>query len=81
MLVLEIFFQIVSEALLLPSNLALSLAEFSIQKLFWYGVVRHSGDMACPSQLSLLHGGDGAWGVCPLQDLRVRDFVLPADVE
>ena len=77
----EMLFQIVSEALLLPSNLAFTLGEFSIEKLFWYAVVRHAGDMACPSQLGLVHGGDGTWDVCTLQDLRVGDFVLPADVK
>ena len=37
--------------------------------------------MACPSQLGLVHGGDGAWDICLLQNLRVGDLVLPADVE
>ena len=37
--------------------------------------------MACPSQLGLAHDGNDAGKVCLPQDLRVGDFVLPADVE
>ena len=57
------------------------MTEFSIEELLWDVVIGHAGDVACPSQLSLVHGGDDAREVCLFQDFRVGDFVLPADVE
>ena len=57
------------------------MTEFSIEELLWDAAIEHAGDVACPSQLSLAHGGDDAREVCLSQDLRVGDFVLPADVE
>ena len=57
------------------------MTEFSIEELLWDAVIGHAGDVACPTQLSLAHGGDDAREVCLFQDLRVGDFVLPADVE
>ena len=57
------------------------MREFSIEELLWDTVIGHAGDVACPSQLSLAHGGGDARKFCLFQDLRVGDFVLPADVE
>ena len=57
------------------------MTEFSIEELLWDAVIGHAGDVACPSQLSLAHGGGDAREVCLFQDLCVGDFVLPADVE
>ena len=37
--------------------------------------------MACPSHLGLARDANDAGKVCLLQNLRVRDRVLPADVE
>ena len=39
------------------------------------------GDVACPSQLGLPHGGNGTGDVCLLQHLRVWNIDLPADVK
>ena len=57
------------------------MTEFSIEELLWDVVIRHAGDVACPSQFSLAHGGDDEREVCLFQDLRVGYFVLSADVE
>jgi len=65
----------------LPSNCALARAEFSVEELLWNAIVWHARDVACPSQLGLAHDGYGAGKVCLLQYFRVRDFVLPANVE
>ena len=51
------------------------------RQMLWDAGIRHAGDVAYPSQLSLAHGGGDARGVCLFQDHRVGDFVLPVDVE
>ena len=55
----------------LPSDCTLAVTEFSIEELLWDAVIGHAEDVACPSQLSLAHGGDDARDVCLFQDLRV----------
>ena len=37
--------------------------------------------MSCPSDFSLAHAGDDAREFHTLKNFRVRDFVLPPDVE
>jgi len=59
----------------------LARAEFPVEELLWNAVIWHAGDVACPSQLGLVHDSDGTREVCLLQDFCVRDFVLPANVE
>lgn len=59
----------------------LAFTEFAKEELFWYAIVWHPGDVACPSRLGLTHGGDGAKQVGPLQDFRTGNFVLPTDVK
>ena len=59
----------------------LVVTEFSIEELIWDAVIRYVGEVACPSQLILAHGGGDAREVCLFKDLRARDFVLPGDVE
>ena len=79
--VFEIDLQVVLKALLLASNFAFPNSKFSIQELLRDTVVRHAGDVACPSQLGLANVGDDAGDACTLQDLCVRNFVLPANAE
>ncbi len=38
-------------------------------------------NMSCPSCLSFVHDGNDTGEVCSLQNLNVRDLVLPQDVE
>ena len=57
------------------------MAEFRVEEQFWYSVIWHAGDVACPSQLVPLRDGDNAREVGSLQDLRVWDFVLLAYAE
>ena len=41
----------------------------------------HTGDMTCPSQLGIVRDCADAGEACPLQNLRIGAFVLPADVK
>lgn len=49
--VLEGDFQAVLEALPLPTNRALAMAEFPIEQLFGDAGVRHASNVACPAEL------------------------------
>lgn len=69
------------EVLTLPSDRALALAELTVEQLLWDAVVRHAGDVACPSDLGITHDEDDAGGVSSSEDFCVRDFILPGHVE
>ena len=70
--------QAVLESFSLPSDCALALTEFSVEKLLWNAIVWHARDVVFASRLGLAHDGNDAGKVCLVQDLRVGDFVLPA---
>ena len=57
------------------------MTEFSVEELLGDAIVRHTGDVTWPSKLSLARNGGDAGEVCPLQNLCIGDFVLPADVK
>ena len=59
----------------------LAVIEFSVEELLGDAVVRHTGDVTCPSQLGLARDVGDAGEVCPLQNFCIGDFVLPADVK
>ena len=65
----------------MTSDCALPVIEFSVEELLGDAIVRHTGDVTCPSQLGLARDGGDAGDVFPLQNLCFRDFVLPADVK
>ena len=56
------------------------MTELSVEELLGDAIVRHRGDVTCPSQLGLVCDGCDAGEVCLLQNLCIGDFVLPADV-
>ena len=57
------------------------MTEFSVEELLGDAIARHTGDVACPSRLGLARDGGDAGEVCPLQNLCIGEFVLPADVK
>lgn len=57
------------------------MTEFSVEELPGDVIVRHLGDVTCPSLLGLARDGGDAEEICPLQNLCIGDFVLPADVK
>ena len=57
------------------------MTEFSVEELPGDVIVRHTGDVTCLSLLGLARDGGDAGEVCPLQNLSIGDFVLPADVK
>ena len=57
------------------------MTEFSVEERLGDVIVRHTGDVTCPSQLGLARDGGDAREVCPLQNLCIGVFVLPADVK
>ena len=57
------------------------MIEFSVEELLGDAIVRHTGDVTCPSQSGLARDGGDAGGVCPRQNLCIGDFVLLADVK
>ena len=59
----------------------LAVSEFSVEELLGDAIVMHTGDMSCPSRLDLARDGGDAGEVCPLQNLCIGDFVLPADMK
>ena len=79
--VLEVSFQGVFEVLALSPYLPSPLTKLTIQQLLGYSGVWRLEDVTCRACLCLAHGGDDAGELCPLQHLRVRYLVLPADVE
>lgn len=67
------------EVLTLPSDRALALAELAVEQLLWDAVVRHAGDVACPSDLGLAHDEDDNCGVSSSEDVCVRHQCLVSD--
>lgn len=56
----------VFEAFLGPSDLAVTLAELNVEEMFCDASARDAVDVACPSQLCLMYGDDGAGDTCLL---------------
>ena len=52
------------------------MIEFSVEELLGDAIVRHTGDVTCPSQLGLVRDGGDAGEVCPLQNLCIGDLVV-----
>ena len=74
------YFQTVFEAFSQTSNCALTVTEFFVEELLGEAIAGHTGDMTCPSRLGLARDDGDPGEVCPLQNLSIGDFVLPADV-
>ena len=59
----------------------LAVTEFSVEELLGDTIVRHTGDMTCPSRLGLARDGGDAGEVCLPQNVCIGDFVLPEDAK
>ena len=59
-LMLKSFRETVLEAFSLTSACALAVTEFSREELLGDAIVRHMGDVTCPSQLGLVRDGGDA---------------------
>ena len=79
--VLHVDFEGVFVALTLASYFSATIAEFTVQQLLGYPAAWHTTNVSCPSSLSFAHGGNDSVEVCSLQNLGVRNLVLPIDVE
>ncbi|VDL92420.1 unnamed protein product [Schistocephalus solidus] len=78
---LQRFLQSVLVASFLTSLLASTNSDISVEKLFEKSLVVHSHQVATPSQLHLPQHGVDAEDSGPLQDFRVRDPVLPSQLQ
>ena len=70
-LMLKSFRETVLEAFSLTSACALAMTEFSREELLGDAIVRHTGDVTCPSKLGLVRDGGDAGEVS-----RCRTSVL-----
>ena len=71
----------VFEPLALTTLGAMAFLKFTVEQSLWYPVVRHSYDMASPSDLALhQHGVDAGCG-CSSKYFGVGHFVLPMYIE
>ena len=79
--ILERGFETVLETLALASHSSFPLTELTEEELFWDSRILHASDMACPPELCFPQCGVYAGESSLFQDLSVRDFVLPSDVQ
>ena len=75
----KVCFNIVLKPLLLTSWGPLSFNKLGVKHLFWEARVRHSNNMARPSELILGNGGSDGENVSLLQNAGVSAPVFPAD--